>query len=242
MSAVVLFSAALLLGACTHSPAPAAKAPPAISAEVAAAQGRLYLSDGLVVPADEWWESGTILFYRWQGDVQMVLKDNVTRIEGQPRPKIVGPVETRSTLPSRVESPSAQRAGTPALSPTPPDPGNPSRMLRFPIHTSSRCPWRTAPQCIHTFDEGTFKAWGEASGVIRKWIWRLFLANPGPAVSVDLRLEFRNASLSNDYVKRCRLVIPATATTEIFGDHTIRESAGQAWDVVVEMEPNAKWC
>jgi hypothetical protein len=54
----LLLGLATFLAACTsESAAPAAKAP-AISAEVAAAPGRLYLDDGRVEPADRWWERG----------------------------------------------------------------------------------------------------------------------------------------------------------------------------------------
>src|SRR5262249_14387539 len=76
------------LAACaSESSPPAAKVPPPISAEVAAAPGRVYLNDGRVEPADRWWESGEILFYEWKDEMHHVLRNQVARIEGAPRPK-----------------------------------------------------------------------------------------------------------------------------------------------------------
>src|SRR5262249_31408746 len=87
-----------------QSPEPEAAASK-VTPEIAAAPGRIFMQDGRVLPADDWWESGTLMFYRWHGDQQMVLKDQIARIEGEPRPTrvIVGPVETRSTLGSVAE-------------------------------------------------------------------------------------------------------------------------------------------
>jgi hypothetical protein len=103
----LLLGLATFLAACTSkSPALAAKAPPPIRAEVAAAPGRLYLDHGSVEPADRWWESGEILFYEWKGEMQRVLRSHVARIEGQPRSRevVAGPPQTQSTLGS-VEVP-----------------------------------------------------------------------------------------------------------------------------------------
>lgn len=208
------------------------------------AAGQIHLKYGFAVTADYWWEDGGMLWYVRNGERAAVSRSDVIRIEGVPQ------------YPPGMSWNPQQRAWEDKPNPlTGPPPGPPASVsrepvpplrsptaLQFPLHTAARCPWRTAPQCIHIFNEGTFKAWGETSGVIRKWIWRLFLANPGPAVAVDLRLEFQNGRLSNDFVKRCGLLLPGTATTEILGEHTIRESAGPAWNVTIEMEPNAKWC
>jgi hypothetical protein len=102
MRRALFLGCALLLAACgaSESPAPAAKTPPAISPEVAAAPGRLYLTDGRVLPAERWQEDGNLLVYEWQGERQMLPRANVARIEGQPRPRevVIGSTQTQSTL------------------------------------------------------------------------------------------------------------------------------------------------
>jgi hypothetical protein len=98
MHRVLLLGFGLVLTACgsPDASAPASKPAPAVSPEVATAPGRLYLSDGQVLPADEWWEDGTILFYRWHGQQLRVLREYVVRIEGEPRKRVevVGPLGT----------------------------------------------------------------------------------------------------------------------------------------------------
>jgi hypothetical protein len=133
----LLLGLATFLAACTsESAAPAAKAP-AISAEVAAAPGRLYLDDGRVEPADRWWESGDILFYEWNGERRRVLKERVARIDGAPRPRetVVG-VASPSTLGSATTRPSSppQPASPPlASSALPAAPGATTAPPRPPV-------------------------------------------------------------------------------------------------------------
>jgi hypothetical protein len=113
MCSALLLGVIALLTACTSSEPPAAKAPPAISPEVAAASGRLYLDDGRVEPADRWWEDGNILFYEWKGELRRVLRSQVTKVEGVPRPDkvLVGPPQTQSTLGSVSVTPPAAPSG-----------------------------------------------------------------------------------------------------------------------------------
>jgi hypothetical protein len=84
----MLLGLLVVLAACTsESAAPTAKAPPPISAEVAAAPGRIYLDDGRVEPADRWSEDGDTVFYEWKGETQRVLRSHVTKIDGQSLPR-----------------------------------------------------------------------------------------------------------------------------------------------------------
>src|SRR5262245_22032591 len=46
--------------------------------------GTIHLETGPVL-ADDWWEDGEILFYRYRSEMRMVLKRNVVKIEGTPK-------------------------------------------------------------------------------------------------------------------------------------------------------------
>jgi len=59
----ILAALALLIACSSDAPPPTTKAPE-ITPEVAAAPGRIYLSDGKVLGADDWWDSGDLLATR----------------------------------------------------------------------------------------------------------------------------------------------------------------------------------
>jgi hypothetical protein len=102
MRYALLLGLVLFLAACgsSETPAPVARAAPVITPEVAAAPGRLHLTDGRVLPAERWQEDGDLLVYEWKGERQMLPRANVARIEGQSRPRevVVGSAQTQSTL------------------------------------------------------------------------------------------------------------------------------------------------
>lgn len=209
----------------------------------AASADRLHLANGEVIDVDRWREVGDQVVYERFGGEITIAKTEVLRIE-----RTAEPADTRSQAPVFVPKPVLHGIMEVPVRPGPPGSPAPAgrpvvaRAVPFSVQAIARCPWRTAPQCLQIFPEGTFRASAVSDGDIRGWQWRLFLANPGPATVVDVRLEFQNPALSFDYVKRCGVVLSAFETTTIYGDHTIRASAGDVWTIRIEVAERTHWC